>query len=103
MLCDHLEGVDWDAVRHWYNGYNWTGSQTVYNPYDILLFIGKGQVFRNYWFETGSPSFLLKLFQKEQYFLPNLEGIQVTEEILDSFDVEQINPVTLLLRESSSG
>jgi hypothetical protein len=54
--------------------------------------------FRNYWFETGSPSFLLKLFQKEQYFLPNLEGIQVTEEILDSFDVEQINPVTLLFQ-----
>ncbi|WP_061547275.1 ATP-binding protein [Cylindrospermopsis raciborskii] len=95
---DHLEGVDWDAVRHWYNGYNWTGSETVYNPYDILLFISEGMKFRNYWFETGSPSFLLKLFQKEQYFLPNLEGIQVTEEILDSFDVEQINPVTLLFQ-----
>ncbi|PNK06755.1 hypothetical protein CEP10_09965, partial [Cylindrospermopsis raciborskii S07] len=95
---DHLEGVDWDALRHWYNGYNWTGSETVYNPYDILLFISEGMRFRNYWFETGSPSFLLKLFQKERYFLPNLEGIQVTEEILDSFDVEQINPVTLLFQ-----
>ncbi len=95
---DHLEGVDWDTVRHWYNGYNWTGSETVYNPYDILLFISEGMKFRNYWFETGSPSFLLKLFQKERYFLPNLEGIQVTEEILDSFDVEQINPVTLLFQ-----
>ncbi|MEE6159941.1 AAA family ATPase [Cylindrospermopsis raciborskii DSH] len=95
---DHLEGVDWDALRHWYNGYNWTGSETVYNPYDILLFINEGMRFRNYWFETGSPSFLLKLFQKERYFLPNLEGIQVTEEILDSFDVEQINPVTLLFQ-----
>jgi hypothetical protein len=95
---DHLEGVDFDQVRHWYNGYNWTGSETVYNPYDILLFISEGMKFRNYWFETGSPSFLLKLFQKEQYFLPNLEGIQVTEEILDSFDVEQINPVTLLFQ-----
>ncbi|WP_258005109.1 PD-(D/E)XK nuclease domain-containing protein, partial [Cylindrospermopsis raciborskii] len=66
--------------------------------YDILLFISEGMRFRNYWFETGSPSFLLKLFQKERYFLPNLEGIQVTEEILDSFDVEQINPVTLLFQ-----
>ncbi|TPX28866.1 ATP-binding protein [Cylindrospermopsis raciborskii GIHE 2018] len=95
---DHLEGVDFDQVRNWYNGYNWTGSETVYNPYDILLFISEGMRFRNYWFETGSPSFLLKLFQKERYFLPNLEGIQVTEEILDSFDVEQINPVTLLFQ-----
>ncbi|KRH95980.1 MAG: AAA family ATPase [Cyanobacteria bacterium REEB494] len=32
---DHLEGVDWDALRHWYNGYNWTGSETVYNPRGI--------------------------------------------------------------------
>ncbi|WP_061547369.1 ATP-binding protein [Cylindrospermopsis raciborskii] len=95
---DHLEGVDWDAVRHWYNGYNWTGSQTVYNPYDILLFIGKGQVFRNYWFETGSPTFLVKLFQTNRYFLPNLEHLEVTEEILESFEVERINPVTLLFQ-----
>ncbi len=95
---DHLEGVDWDAVRHWYNGYNWTGSQTVYNPYDILLFIGKGRVFRNYWFETGSPTFLVKLFQTNRYFLPNLEHLEVTEEILESFEVERINPVTLLFQ-----
>ncbi len=95
---DHLEGVDWDTVRHWYNGYNWTGSETVYNPYDILLFIGKGQVFRNYWFETGSPTFLVKLFQTNRYFLPNLEHLEVTEEILESFEVERINPVTLLFQ-----
>ncbi len=95
---DHLEGVDFDQVRHWYNGYNWTGSQTVYNPYDILLFIGKGQVFRNYWFETGSPTFLVKLFQTNRYFLPNLEHLEVTEEILESFEVERINPVTLLFQ-----
>jgi hypothetical protein len=95
---DHLEGVDFDQVRHWYNGYNWTGSETVYNPYDILLFIGKGQVFRNYWFETGSPTFLVKLFQTNRYFLPNLEHLEVTEEILESFEVERINPVTLLFQ-----
>ena len=94
----HLEGVDYEAVRRWYNGYNWTGSERVYNPYDILLFIEKGRVFRNYWFETGSPTFLVKLFQNNRYFLPNLEGLEVTEEILESFEVERINPVTLLFQ-----
>jgi hypothetical protein len=95
---DHLEGVDFDQVRHWYNGYNWTGSETVYNPYDILLFISEGMKFRNYWFETGSPTFLVKLFQTNRYFLPNLEHLEVTEEILESFEVERINPVTLLFQ-----
>jgi len=94
----YFEGVDFDEVRRWYNGYNWTGSETVYNPYDILLFLSEGKRFRNYWFETGSPSFLLTLFKKERYFLPNLEGIEASEEILDSFDIEQINPITLLFQ-----
>jgi hypothetical protein len=94
----HLAGVDWDALRHWYNGYNWTGSETVYNPYDILLFISEEQRYRHYWFETGSPSFLIKLFRQNQYFLPDLENLEVTEEILESFDIERINPVTLLFQ-----
>ena len=94
----HLLGVDYDAVRRWYNGYCWTGKEAVYNPYDVLLFIEKGKIFRNYWFETGSPGFLVKLFQANHYFLPNLEHLEVTEEILESFDIEQINPVTLLFQ-----
>ena len=94
----HLAGADLDAVRRWYNGYNWTGSESVYNPYDILLFIEKGMIFRNYWFETGSPSFLVKLFQSKRYFLPNLEQLEVTEEILESFEVERMSPITLLFQ-----
>lgn len=70
----------------------------MYNPCDILLFIGEDHSYRNYWFETGSPSFLIKLFQRERYFLPELEELEVTEEILDSFDVERIDPVTLLFQ-----
>lgn len=80
-----------------YNGYGFLG-ESVYNPFDILLFISEGHSYRNYWFETGSPSFLVKLFQRERYFLPELEELEVTEEILDSFDVERIEPVTLLFQ-----
>ena len=95
---EHLAGADREAVRSWYNGYNWTGSESVYNPYDILMFIDKGKIFHNYWFETGNPTFLVKLFQANRYFLPNLEHLEVTEEILESFEVERINPVTLLFQ-----
>jgi hypothetical protein len=52
----------------------------------------------NYWFETGNPTFLIKLFQTNRYFLPNLEHLEVTEEILKSFEIERINPVTLLFQ-----
>jgi hypothetical protein len=97
-FSEYLAGSDPEEVKKWYNGYSWTGSVTVYNPYDILLFLSEEKVFRNYWFETGNPTFLMELFKKNQYFLPDLEKIQVTEDVLDSFDVETIIPVTLLFQ-----
>jgi len=95
QFAEHLEGVDWAKLKDWYNGYQFLG-EPVYNPYDILLFISENHTYRNHWFETGNPSFLLKLFRKQRYFLPDLAQIEVGEEVLDSFDVEQINPITLL-------
>jgi len=94
---DHLVGVDMMGLKRWYNGYKFLGD-AVYNPYDILLFISKNHTYRSYWFETGSPSFLIKLFQQKRYFLPDLELIEVNEEILDSFDIDKINPITLLFQ-----
>ncbi|WP_341327677.1 ATP-binding protein [Methylotuvimicrobium sp. KM2] len=96
-FAGHLEGVDWQQLKTWYNGYQFLG-EAVYNPYDILLFISGNRRYRNYWFETGNPSFLIKLFQQKAYFLPDLEQLEVSEEILDSFDVEAIDPVTLLFQ-----
>jgi hypothetical protein len=93
----HLQGVDWDHLKRWYNGYGFLG-EPVYNPFDILLFISEDRQYRNYWFETGSPSFLIKLLQARRTFLPDLEGIEASEEILDSFDIERIDPITLLFQ-----
>ena len=96
-FAPHLSGIDWNEFKLWYNGYSFLG-EPVYNPYDVLLFIDNHHSFRNYWFETGSPSFLIKLFKQKRYFLPNLEDLEVSEEILGSFDIENINPVTLLFQ-----
>lgn len=93
---ERLAGVDIKRLQAWYNGYNFLG-ETVYNPYDILLYLDSG-VFKNYWFETATPSFLLKLLREKKYYLPQLEHLEVTEEMLGSFDVEQISPETLLFQ-----
>ncbi|MTW21642.1 ATP-binding protein [Allochromatium palmeri] len=94
---EHLRGVDWARLKQWYNGYGFLG-EPVYNPFDILLFISEGQRFRPYWFETGNPSFLIDLLRARRTFLPSLEGIEASEEILDSFDIERVDPVTLLFQ-----
>ena len=50
-LSEYLADRDLEEVKRWYNGYNWTGLDTVYNPNDILLFLDNDR-FRNFWFET---------------------------------------------------
>jgi hypothetical protein len=93
-FAERLDGVDVAEVRRWYNGYNFLG-EPVYNPFDVLLFLDTKD-FRNYWFETGSPSFLIKLIQQKRYPVPNLEQVRSTDELLSSFDVNRIELVPLL-------
>ncbi len=93
----HLKAVDKEELKRWYNGYNFLGER-VYNPFDILLFISEGCLFRNYWFETGTPGFILELFKKNRYFLPDLDNLEVGEEILSTFEIERIQVETLLFQ-----
>jgi hypothetical protein len=97
-FSEYLADSDPEEVKRWYNGYSWTGPKSVYNPYDILLFIKKRMLYQNYWFETGSPTFLIELFRKNQYFLPDLENIEVFQRTLSSFEIESLHPITLLFQ-----
>ncbi len=65
-------------------------------PFDILLFIKKKFDFRNYWWQTGNPSFLIEMLKTGNYFIPELEEFTATEEVLDTFDVDHIELVALL-------
>jgi hypothetical protein len=97
VFADHLAGVDMDKVREWYNGYNFLGDK-VYNPFDILLFIDAGHVYRNYWFATGTPTFLIKLIEKNNYYIPQLDNLRVSEMLIDSYDIDNIKLEPLLLQ-----
>lgn len=96
----YLDGVDLVKLKYWYNGYNFLGreNQKVYNPFDILLFISNDKIYKNYWFETGTPTFLIKMLQTRNYNLPQLEKMLVDEMLLNSFDVDNLTLETLLLQ-----
>jgi hypothetical protein len=96
-FAPYLEGVDMERVKRWYNGYNFLGD-SVYNPFDILLFIKNNYEFDNYWFETGTPSFLVELIKKNSYFIPKFNGLQVTKSLVNSFDLENLNLETILFQ-----
>jgi len=92
---EYLQDVDIDELKRWYNGYNFIG-ESVYNPYDILLFFDKGNQFKSYWFETGTPTFLIDMIREKRYYLPDLESIEVSEQTLNTFDVGNI-PIESLM------
>ncbi|MGA1863056.1 ATP-binding protein [Deferribacter thermophilus] len=96
VFADRLKDFNKDEVREWYNGYSWLG-ESVYNPFDILLLFDK-KSFRPYWFETGTPTFLIKMFQRHRYYLPQLEGLEVGEQLLSNLDIDYIYPENLLFQ-----
>ncbi len=94
---EHLAGANLEQVKQWYNGYNFLG-ESVYNPFDILKFIKSGFLFRNYWWESGNPSFLITLLKQKPYNIAELENIVVGDEILNSFEVENLRLEVLLFQ-----
>ncbi len=91
----HLQDVNLEKLKNWYNGYNFLKDK-VYNPFDILLFIRNKFAYKNYWFETGTPTFLIKLIKEKNYYLPDLENLIIGEDLLQSFDIENIRLEVLL-------
>jgi Protein of unknown function (DUF1703). len=67
----------------------------VYNPFDVLLLLQE-RTFRAYWFETGTPTFLIDLLRSRQTFTPQLDALYASDQLLNAFDVEHIGTEALL-------
>ncbi|WP_233093951.1 ATP-binding protein [Azotobacter chroococcum] len=96
VFAPELADLDRDEIRQWYNGYNWTGT-SVYNPFDLLLLFSKRE-FRNYWFETGTLTFLLDLLTRRQAWLPELGQLETDAELLSTFEVDNIATEALMFQ-----
>ena len=97
VFAAELDGLDRDAIRDWYNGYSWRGSERVYNPFDILLLF-RNREFDAYWFETGTPTFLVETLIKRGVSPLDLDGMTGSAGLLGSFDVDRIEPAALLFQ-----
>jgi hypothetical protein len=94
VFAPELPGLDRAELRRWYNGYNWTG-EAVYNPFDLLLLFQKRE-FAPYWFETGTPTFLVDLLTSRGFFTPDLSRLYGSEALLSTFDVDHLATEALL-------
>ena len=91
-----LPGLDRDAIRDWYNGYRWLGDE-VYNPFDILLLFRRRK-FGAYWFETGTPKFLLDLLFRRRVSSVELGRMVGNSDLLSAFDVDDMATEALLFQ-----
>ena len=97
VFAPELPGLDRDAVRDWYDGYNWRGEESIYNPFDILLLF-RNREFDAYWFETGTPSFLIETLIERGVGSPALDGMFGTNDLLSAFDVDEMTTEALLFQ-----
>ena len=96
VFAAELEGLDRQKIKTWYNGYNWLG-QHVYNPYDVLNLFKK-RLFQNYWFETGTPTFLVDLLFERHVPSLALDSMNSSSSMLSNFDVDDMTTEALLFQ-----
>lgn len=86
-----------EELTRMYDGYHFSHLSEVgmYNPFSILNALDK-QEFRNFWFATGTPGFLLTMLQKTNFDLRKLDGIEVSEASLTDDRANVDNPVPIL-------
>ncbi|MEA3241182.1 MAG: AAA family ATPase [Pseudomonadota bacterium] len=96
VFHEYLDNVDLEQVKTWYNGYNFL-AEPVYNPFDVLLYLDSRE-FKPYWFETGTPTFLIDLIHQQKISSTALEQIEITDTFMGNFDVDFIEPAPLLFQ-----
>jgi hypothetical protein len=90
-FAEYLKKLPPDTLQKmkvYYNGYSWDGKTFLYNPFSVLNFFDTEE-YRNFWFSTGTPTFLIKLLYKR--FEYTLEAVEVESYILDTFQLKELD------------
>ena len=97
VFAPELPGLERETVRDWYNGYSWLGDEKVYNPFDILMLFDKRR-FDAYWFETGTPTFLVETLFNRRVSSLELDEMVGSSDLLSTFDVDDMATEALLFQ-----
>jgi hypothetical protein len=85
-----------NELRMQYDGYHFVyNSVAVYNPFSLLNTFKKNE-FNNYWFETGTPSYLVYLLKKYHYKLEDMASAQVSDKSLRGIQSQTSDPIPVI-------
>ena len=87
------------ALKRWYDGYLFhPAGEGMYNPFSLLNAFAKER-FGSYWFETGTPTFLVNYLKEAHYFIPDLDGqVVLTESELQTYRAIAQEPFPILFQ-----
>jgi len=75
-------------LKKWYDGFRFCpGADSVYNPVSVGKFFEQGCKFKNYWFSTANPSYVIELLKLNDITAVDVEGATLSESSFDTFDV----------------
>ncbi|MDR0604134.1 MAG: ATP-binding protein [Bacteroidales bacterium] len=86
-----------NKIKFWYNGYSWDGKTSVYNPFSTLSFLDNKR-FGNYWFRTGTPTFLIEILKRRNQIKSVLVPVTVGMNAFESYDPVNIGELPLLFQ-----
>jgi hypothetical protein len=86
-----------NGVKLWYNGYSFDGRTFLYNPFSLLSFFSQHK-FGNFWFATGTPTFLVETIRDRGVNPMDLENKEVPETFFDKFSIEELEMSGLLFQ-----
>ena len=79
-----------------YDGYHFEEDTVgIYNPFSVLNTLAKLR-YKDYWFETGTPTFLVELLKLHHYELENLTKEQISADVINSVDSMSTNPIPVI-------
>ena len=85
-----------EELRLRYDGYHFKpGSVGIYNPFSVLNTMARLE-YGDYWFETGTPTFLVDLMKLHHYELQNLTKEQISDDVINSVDSMSTNPIPVI-------
>lgn len=83
-------------LQEYYDGYHFThNSIGMYNPFSLLNTF-KYKEFGSYWFETGTPTYLVELLKKHHYDLRRMAHEETSAAVLNSIDSASDNPIPVI-------
>ena len=84
-----------EKLKEWYNGYKFhRNSQTVYNPVSVMKCFQEKE-FKNFWFETGTPTFLVDLLKKQPV---DLTDIHLVQEDFSVYEPDRLSAIPILIQ-----